>query len=133
MARASFDRDLPSGPGALARPAGLPALARKGAVLFEAPADRTRGLRAPMRLCADLVRAKGLGRPEDLDFIESGGALAGARASAVSEHAKERGADQLGTLGSGNHFIEVQVVEELFDRGAASAFGLFAEQIVLLI
>jgi tRNA-splicing ligase RtcB len=83
--------------------------------------------------CSYLVRKKGLGRPEDLDFIESGGALAGARADAVSDRAKERGSDQLGTLGSGNHFIEVQVVEELFDKRAANAFGLFAEQIVILI
>src|SRR5204862_1578623 len=59
--------------------------------------------------------------------------LQGARASEVSARAKERGADQLGTLGSGNHFIEVQVVAEIFDARAADAFGLFVDQIAILI
>ena len=80
-----------------------------------------------------LVKDKGLGEPEDLDFIESGGALPGADAAAVSDRAKLRGGDQLGTLGSGNHFLEVQVVDEIFDASTASAFGLEAEQIVILI
>jgi tRNA-splicing ligase RtcB len=80
-----------------------------------------------------LVKDKGLGEPEDLEFIESGGALPGADAAAVSDRAKLRGGDQLGTLGSGNHFLEVQVVDEIFDARTASAFGLEAEQIVILI
>jgi tRNA-splicing ligase RtcB len=83
--------------------------------------------------CRFLVEEKGLGSREDLDFIESGGAMEGADADAVSERAKARGADQLGTLGSGNHFLEVQVVDQVHDRGAASAFGLELEQIVVLI
>jgi tRNA-splicing ligase RtcB len=83
--------------------------------------------------CPFLVRNKGMGRPEDLDFIESGGALAGADADAVSARAKERGADQLGTLGSGNHFLELQMVEQVYDRAAATAFGLESEQLVILI
>jgi tRNA-splicing ligase RtcB len=80
-----------------------------------------------------LVKDKGLGEQEDLEFIESGGALPGADAAAVSDRAKLRGGDQLGTLGSGNHFLEVQVVDEIFDARTASAFGLEAEQIVILI
>jgi tRNA-splicing ligase RtcB len=83
--------------------------------------------------CRFLVKEKGLGLTEDLDFIESGGAMEGADADAVSDRAKERGADQLGTLGSGNHFLEVQVVDEVHDRDAAAAFGLELEQIVILI
>ena len=80
-----------------------------------------------------LVKDKGLGEPQDLDFIESSGAVPGADAAAVSDRAKLRGGDQLGTLGSGNHFLEVQVVDEIFDASTASAFGLEAEQIVILI
>ena len=83
--------------------------------------------------CSFLVREKGLGSAEDLAFIESGGSLPGADAAAVSQRAKERGGDQLGTLGSGNHFVELQVVEEVFDRAAAAAFGLQVEQIAVLI
>jgi tRNA-splicing ligase RtcB len=83
--------------------------------------------------CRFLVKDKGLGAAEDLDFIESGGAMPGADPDAVSDRARARGADQLGTLGSGNHFLEVQMVEEVHDRAAAGAFGLQAEQIVVLI
>jgi tRNA-splicing ligase RtcB (3'-phosphate/5'-hydroxy nucleic acid ligase) len=83
--------------------------------------------------CRFLVREKGIGRIEDLDFIESSGSMAGADATAVSERAKQRGADQLGSLGSGNHFLELQVVEEVLDRAAAAAFGLESEQLVMLI
>jgi tRNA-splicing ligase RtcB len=60
----------------------------------------------------------------DVEHCEEGGALAGADPAAVSERARERGADQLGTLGSGNHFLELDVVAEIFDAGAAEAFGL---------
>ena len=83
--------------------------------------------------CPYLVRERGFGRVEDLDFIESHGAFAGAAASAVSEHAKQRGADQLGTLGGGNHFLEIDVVDQIFDRVAAEAFGLREGQITVLI
>ncbi len=83
--------------------------------------------------CRFLVKDKGLGLAEDLAAIESGGAMPGADPSAVSDRARARGADQLGTLGSGNHFLEVQMVEELYDRAAAGAFGLRTEQIVVLI
>ena len=67
---------------------------------------------------------RGYGEPEDLDATESRGCLAGADPGAVSERARQRGLVQLGTLGSGNHFLEVQVVEQIFDEEAARAFGL---------
>ncbi len=83
--------------------------------------------------CAFVVRELGLGAPEDLPFIESGGRLAGADAAEVSERARRRGADQLGTLGGGNHFLEVQVVEAIFDPAAARALGLRAGQVTVLV
>jgi tRNA-splicing ligase RtcB len=83
--------------------------------------------------CEALVREHGLGLPEDLDFIESRGSLAGADAATVSERAKERGRDQVGTLGGGNHFLEVQVVETIYDERAARAMGLRQGLITVLI
>jgi tRNA-splicing ligase RtcB len=83
--------------------------------------------------CGYVVDALGLGVAEDLDFIESRGCLAGADPAAVSERAKIRGHDQLGTLGGGNHFVEVQVVDTIFDDAAAAALGLFRDQITVLI
>jgi len=80
-----------------------------------------------------LFRDHGIGTESDLEHIESGGALEGADASAVSERAKMRGADQLGTLGSGNHFIELQVVDEIFDEALASRLGLGKGRVTLLI
>jgi tRNA-splicing ligase RtcB (3'-phosphate/5'-hydroxy nucleic acid ligase) len=72
-------------------------------------------------------------QPEDIELTESGGRLEGADPAAVSARARERGADQLGTLGSGNHFVEVQRVDELPDRAAAKALGLYEGQITVLI
>ncbi len=60
----------------------------------------------------------------DVECCEESGALAGADPAAVSERARERGSDQLGTLGSGNHFLELDVVAEVHDEAAALAFGL---------
>jgi tRNA-splicing ligase RtcB len=82
--------------------------------------------------CHYLVE-RGLASADDLEAIEAGGRLAGAEAAAVSARAKERGRSQLGTLGSGNHFVEVGVVDEVFDASAAAAFGLRAGQLTLLI
>lgn len=76
---------------------------------------------------------KGLGEAFELEFIESRGRLSGARAEEVSEKALERGRDQLGTLGSGNHFVEIQWVEKIFDEKAAQAMGLFPGQIALTL
>ncbi len=67
---------------------------------------------------------KGFGRPEDLEVTESHGTLPGAAGAEVSPRARQRGHAQLGTLGSGNHFLEVQVLDEVFDRDAATCFGL---------
>jgi tRNA-splicing ligase RtcB len=83
--------------------------------------------------CPYLVREHGLGRPDDLGFIESGGVIAGAHPGRVSEHAKRRGEDQLGTLGGGNHFIEVQVVDAIFDDAAAHALRLSPGQVTVLV
>jgi tRNA-splicing ligase RtcB len=80
-----------------------------------------------------VVAEHGLGVPDDLDMTESRGRLAGADAAKVSERAKQRGADQLGTLGGGNHFLEVQRVGEVFDARAAEAAGLFKGQICVLV
>ncbi|MFO7446314.1 MAG: RtcB family protein [Ignavibacteriaceae bacterium] len=74
-----------------------------------------------------------LGSTSDIDFTEESGTLKGAEANAVSERAIERGLDQLGTLGSGNHFLEVDVVEEIFDERSAETFGIFKGQLVVLI
>jgi tRNA-splicing ligase RtcB len=80
-----------------------------------------------------IVREKGYGVEDDLAFTESGGCLSDASPAAVSLRAKGRGRSQLGTLGSGNHFVEVQVVDEIFDERAAEAFGLRLGQITVLI
>jgi tRNA-splicing ligase RtcB (3'-phosphate/5'-hydroxy nucleic acid ligase) len=77
--------------------------------------------------------ALGIGSEEELHFTESGGCLDGADPQAVSARARERGASQIGTLGSGNHFLEVQRVSDVFDDRAASAFGLQRGQITVLI
>ncbi len=76
---------------------------------------------------------EGYGEKEDIDNCEAGGRLEDADASAVSEHAKRRGSDQIGTLGSGNHFLEIQKVEQILDKEATEAFGLFQDQVVVMI
>lgn len=75
----------------------------------------------------------GYGDPEDLARIESNGCLEGADPDAVSPKAYERGKGQLGTLGSGNHFLEIQLVEAIYDERAAGALGLFPEQVTVMI
>jgi tRNA-splicing ligase RtcB len=67
---------------------------------------------------------RGYGEADDLDATESHGCLPGADPLAVSGRARERGLAQLGTIGSGNHFLEVQAVEQIYDETAARAFGL---------
>jgi len=76
---------------------------------------------------------KGYGEKEDMENCEGNGRLDWADASTVSDHAKNRGRDQVGTLGSGNHFMEIQKVQELFDEKVAKAFGLFKDQVVIMI
>jgi tRNA-splicing ligase RtcB len=75
----------------------------------------------------------GMALPEDLEVTEAGGALSRADPSAVSARARERGRGQLGTLGSGNHFLEVEAVERVLDPAIAAAYGLRAGQVVVLI
>jgi tRNA-splicing ligase RtcB len=67
---------------------------------------------------------KGYGMKEDLKFIEGGGCIGGANPAKVSEHAKNRQRDQMGTLGSGNHYLEIQKVVEVYDKETAGAFGI---------
>ena len=75
----------------------------------------------------------GYGIKDDLAFMESNGRLFGADPSLVSEMAKKRGTDQLGTIGSGNHFVEVDYVEKIYDHKIAKAFGLHKGQVAVLI
>ena len=75
----------------------------------------------------------GYGWPKDVEHIEEGGRLEGADPEKVSNRAYERGQDQSGTLGAGNHFIEIQEVEEIFDTKVADAFGLFSGQLVIMV
>jgi len=80
-----------------------------------------------------LLLERGLALPEDLPNMEAGGRLPAARSACVSARAKQRGHNQLGTIGSGNHFVEVQVVDEVFEPAAAAAYGLRQGQITVLI
>jgi len=76
---------------------------------------------------------QGMGGERDLEHLEEGGCLPGADARKVSDRAFDRGKSQLGTLGSGNHFAEIQYVSEIFDEAAARAFGLFPGQVTVMI
>jgi tRNA-splicing ligase RtcB len=76
---------------------------------------------------------KGYGLHEDLEFIEEHGCMAGAKPGNVSDHAKKRQQDEMGTLGSGNHYLEVQQVVTLFDAEAAAVFGLREGDLVVSI
>jgi tRNA-splicing ligase RtcB (3'-phosphate/5'-hydroxy nucleic acid ligase) len=75
----------------------------------------------------------GFGRPEDLAHIEEGGKLGWADPELLSPHAQERGQAQLGTLGSGNHFVEVGYVDTVFDDEVARKIGLFPGQVTVII
>jgi len=76
---------------------------------------------------------KGYGTKEDLECIEESGRLPHANASYVSKKALERGKPQLGTLGSGNHFLEIQVIDEIYDENVARRFGLNLGQVTVMI
>lgn len=82
---------------------------------------------------SEFVIERGLGTERDLEFTEACGRLAGADPDRVSDRAYTRGADQCGTLGSGNHFLEVQVVDRILDETAAKVMGLHLGQITVLI
>ena len=100
-------RDVPSGTGT------------KGAIPLS-----ERELDAVLVEGASWVVKRGYGRPEDLEATEERGQMAGADAAALSDRARQRGQPQLATLGSGNHFLEIQVVDEVLDAQAASAMGI---------
>jgi tRNA-splicing ligase RtcB len=76
---------------------------------------------------------QGFGEKEDAENSEANGKLGWADASEVSDIAKNRGRDQVGTLGSGNHFLEIQKVEKIYDEETAKKFGLFKNQIAIMI
>lgn len=75
----------------------------------------------------------GYGSERDITRMEDGGRIASADPSLVSERAKDRGHQQLGTLGSGNHFLEIQTVDEIYQDDIARQFGLHHDQVVVLI
>ncbi len=85
--------------------------------------------RGPHALLTDL----GMGTERDLELTESRGCLDGAEPRMVSARAKERGRGQIGTLGSGNHFLELQRVDRVYDQDAAATFGLTQGQVTILI
>jgi tRNA-splicing ligase RtcB len=104
------------------------------------PRGLGRGGIAPGHLVADVLErgaeaavASGYGSPADLARCEEGGTSPGADPGAISQHALDRGRDQLGSLGAGNHFLEVQVVERVIDDSAAAAFGLVSGMVVVMI
>jgi tRNA-splicing ligase RtcB (3'-phosphate/5'-hydroxy nucleic acid ligase) len=82
---------------------------------------------------ASYVIERGYGLPEDIEFIEENGCIPDADPSTVSDIAKQRQFRQVGTLGAGNHYVEVQQVEEILDQDAANAYGLREGQIVASI
>jgi tRNA-splicing ligase RtcB len=77
--------------------------------------------------------SQGFGYKEDLKFIEERGCIEGADPSLISNRAFERGKPQLGTLGSGNHFVEVGYVDEVYDESSARALGLFKDQVTIIV
>jgi tRNA-splicing ligase RtcB len=108
---------------------GIPAgVGSRGALALDATA-----LDAVLARGAAWAVESGHGGAEDLARIESEGRLDGADPERVSVRARERGRRQLGTLGSGNHFLEVQVVDEIHDAGAAARLGLAVGQVTLMI
>lgn len=76
---------------------------------------------------------QGLAQQEDVDHTEEGGCMAGADPSKLSARAKQRGRPQVGSLGSGNHFLEIDVIEEVYDPEVAEVFGLWENQATVQI
>jgi tRNA-splicing ligase RtcB len=76
---------------------------------------------------------QGFGLEEDPEYIEERGCIQGADPDLISDRALERGKAQLGTLGSGNHFVEVGYVDEVYDEHAAKALGLFLDQVTIIV
>src|SRR5262249_61168291 len=101
----------------------------KGAIPRLTLAEQTRLLAKGGRWAV----ARDFGRASDLEATEERGCFAAAEPAAVSETALERGRPQLGTLGSGNHFLEVEEVAEIYDAKAAAALGLHLGQATVMI
>ncbi|MFW6107879.1 MAG: RtcB family protein [bacterium] len=99
-----------------------------GTVRFSADEERELMARG-----SAFVVERGYGRPADIEHTEAGGCLDGADPGAVGDRAYKRGADQCGTLGSGNHFVEVQVVDEVYDESAAARLGIQAGMVTVMI
>jgi tRNA-splicing ligase RtcB len=110
-------RAVPSGVGA------------EGAISRLSPAE----LRRMLERGAAWAIERGYGEDGDIEHTEERGCLEGADPEAVSDRARERGAPQVGTLGSGNHFLEVQRVARIYDASLADAFGLFEDQVLVMI
>ena len=110
-------RTVPTGVGAHRRERGLSG----------------RDLRQVLERGAAWAVSRGYGSEDDLECIEERGCLPDANPDMVSARAGERGVSQLGTLGSGNHFAELQYVAEIYDSAIAEAFGLFEGQITIMI
>lgn len=106
-------------------PAGV---GRTGKYRFD-PKETRRLMGAGPRFVID----RDLGVPQDLDHTEANGRIDGGDPDEVSDHAVKRGAEQCGTLGSGNHFLEVQVVDAVFDADVAKVFGLELNQVCVMI
>ncbi len=109
-------RDIPSGAG------------RKGSVQLS-----YKDLERVMVEGAGWMVRNGYGEPGDLEHCEESGAIEGADPSAVGDKPRKRGLAQVGTLGSGNHFLEVQYVERVFEPEIAQRFGLYENEVVVLI
>jgi tRNA-splicing ligase RtcB len=106
-------------------PAGL---GSKGAITLDA-IDMDAMLAGGARWAVE----QGWGETRDLERIEEGGTMAGARPKHVSDRAKERQRREMGTLGSGNHYLEVQAIAEIYDAAIAKAFGLVQDEVVVTI
>ena len=76
---------------------------------------------------------RGYGFDDDLENIESNGAISDADPDSASKEAYERGSDELGTVGSGNHFIELQIVDEVFDKEEAERLGIEEDQVLIMV
>jgi tRNA-splicing ligase RtcB len=107
----------------------VPAGVGRGGKVHLSPRDMDRVLETGSRW----VVKKGYGTQDDLDHTEEHGSMAGGDASKVSPRAKKRGANQLGSLGAGNHFLEIGEVMEIYDEEAAARFGLTEGHIAVWI
>lgn len=90
-------------------------------------------MEAVLRTGSEWAERQGYGDPRDLELTESNGRLPGALPEKVSIRARQRGRDQLGTIGSGNHFVEVGYVERILDQETAQGFGIYEGQVTVLI